>query len=334
MKILFYCNTSIETLMSVEFYKQDIDALRDAGHQVIICTKYRQLFQSFDAIFIWWWSYALVPVVLAKAFRKKSIITGTFNFRHAELESKGDYFKKSFWKRGLISAAVRLADLNIFVNKIERQECSAYFILKNADLLYHSVGGEYSKERSARIELPFLFNIAWSGSLNLERKGVFILLEAIAILAKRGESVSLVLAGREGDGKGLLGQSIQRLNIEPHVQLLGEITKEKKIELLGSCVLYVQPSKYEGFGLALAEAMASGAACLVTPVGALPEVVGDAGDYVAANSPSLLADRISYLLRSPERRSEIGELATKRVRELFSYQRKVEYFRRLPQRIL
>lgn len=333
MKILFYCNTSIETLQSVEFYKQDIDALRDAGHEVIICTKYRDLLRGFDAVFIWWWSYALFPILFAKLLRKKAIVTGTFNFRHVDFDSKNDYFGKPLWKRALIYAAARLADLNIFVNRIEYEQCTKYFKLKKSDLLYHSVGDEYAIDRPPSKEDPFIFNIAWSGSSNLDRKGIFVLLEAIAILVDGGEPVKLVLAGRDGDGKHLLHETVRRLGIESNVYLRGEISKDEKIRLLGDCTLYVQPSKYEGFGLALAEAMATGATCLVTPVGALPEVVGDAGDYVPSNSPTELAERIKFLLHAPVRRTELGARASIRVRELFSYKRKVDYFRRLPGRV-
>lgn len=335
MKILFYCNVSPETVKTVEFYRQDIMALRDAGHEVTVCTSYRQLFQYFDVIFIWWWSYALIPVLLAKFFRKRSIITGTFNFKHDLKDSAYDYFTKTWWQRCLIYFSVKLTDLNIFVSEKEFVACKDYFKIKHADLLYHSVGEEYQQKRNHLQDSvePFLFNLAWSGLLNLDRKGVFIFLDAIKLLQLRGNCCKVVLAGRKGDGVNALKIRIKELGLEDNVEYLGEISKKEKLRYLRTCSLYVQPSKFEGFGLALAEAMASEAPCIVTPVGALPEVVGESGFYVEPNSPERLADEIERLMKLPQELELTGRKAAERVRHLFSFERKVEYFKDLESKL-
>jgi hypothetical protein len=79
-RIVFYCNETKSNLETFEYYKQDIDALKTLGHQVIICTKYREIPFDFDIMFIWWWTYALIPVLLSRLLRKPCIVTGTYNF--------------------------------------------------------------------------------------------------------------------------------------------------------------------------------------------------------------------------------------------------------------
>jgi hypothetical protein len=51
--IVFYAHASVADLKDFEFYKQDIDALEAMGHDLVICTKYREIPAKFDAMFVW-----------------------------------------------------------------------------------------------------------------------------------------------------------------------------------------------------------------------------------------------------------------------------------------
>jgi len=83
--------------------------------------------------------------------------------------------------------------------------------------------------------------------------------------------------------------------------------------------VYVQPSRHEGFGLSVAEAMLSGCIPVVTQVGALPEVVGKCGIYLAAQDPASIAQAIEGALASnPEARL----LARQRILEQFPMNRR------------
>ena len=84
MKIAFYCNDTLENIRSMEYYNQDIQVLIDSGHDVKIYNRYSDIPLNFDVIFIWWWTYALYPVLLAKLLGRKSVITGVFNYRAVE----------------------------------------------------------------------------------------------------------------------------------------------------------------------------------------------------------------------------------------------------------
>lgn len=68
----------------------------------------------------------------------------------------------------------------------------------------------------------------------------------------------------------------------PMITLLGFVPNEDLVALYNSATVFVMPSLYEGFGLPILEAMASGCPVITTKEGSLPEVAGDAAVYVDA----------------------------------------------------
>lgn len=322
-RIAFYCNDSRNNIEAFEYYKQDIDALRKIGHEVIICNKYREIPFTFDVLFVWWWTYALYPVLLARIFHKPVIVTGTYNFKFPPNFDGVDYFSRPVWQRILIKLATVLATLNLFVNRSELKGCSDYFGLRNARYFPHIIDEDYL-EGPFEFRLPTLFNLAWSGKKNLIRKGIPELLQAISLLKTSNQVVKLKLAGHEGDGTEYLKGLIQLYDIESSVEWLGPLSREEKIKLLRTCEVYVQPSHYEGFGLAMAEAMGCGACVITCDVGAVSSVVGECGIYVRPGAPEELAEAIKKVLYDDKLRHDLQDSAHIRAKKCFSMKSKIE----------
>ncbi len=325
-KIVFFCHDERSKLESFEYYKQDIDALKALNHQVIICTRYKEIPLRFDAMFIWWWTYALYPTLLCKILNKPCIITGTFNLKFPEGYNGNDYFRRPIWQQLLIKNATKLSTLNLFVSHLELEGCSKYFKLKNARYYPHIIHEDYLQGAS-NLREKSLFNLAWSGIENLKRKGIPELLNAIYILKKEGIPIHLNLAGMAGDGIEYLKKTIRDLNLENEVNYLGMLSREEKIKMLRFCEIYVQPSHYEGFGVATAEAMGSGACIIVCDVGAVKEVVGDCGYYVSPGSSQELAKAIKDVLFDDNLRQKLQKSAYQRVKNLFASEIKLERLR-------
>jgi glycosyltransferase involved in cell wall biosynthesis len=325
-KIVFYCNDTLENLSTFEYYKQDIDALETLGHEVVVVNRYRDIPLQFDLLFVWWWTYALYPVLLARLLRRPVIVTGTFNFRFPPGFTGVDYFARPRWQQFLIAGALRLASLNLFVNRMELDGCRAHFAADNVGYMPHVIPGEYLQgpSQSRRLEL---FNLAWSGRQNVERKGIPEIVRALALVRKQFPDVRLYLAGKEGDGKGHLLDLIEECGVKENVVWLGALSRETKIQYMRECEIYLQPSHYEGFGLAIAEAMGSGAAVVVCPVGAVPDVVGDAGVYVKPGAPDELARAITELLSDGDKRSAYQRRGVDRARVEFAFSSKLERLR-------
>lgn len=325
-KIVFYCHDTLENISIFEYYKQDIDLLKELGHEILVCTKYRQIPAEFDLVFVWWWTYALVPVLLAKLKGKPAIITGAYNLRFPDGFEGVDYFHRPFWQRGLIRCATKIADLNLFINQFELLECSSYFEIASGRFSPCVVTKDYLKgpSKNRRMEL---FSIAWSGRENLSRKGIPELLEAIRILKDRHISVTLNLAGQRGDGFEWLQATIVQYGIENEVNVLGPVSREEKIRYLRETEIYVQPSHFEGFGLGIAEAMGCGACIITCDVGAVRSVVGQAGIYAEKGEPKDLAEKILFAIEDKEFRNTLQALAWDRALKEFSDEKKTGRFR-------
>ncbi len=321
-RIVFYCHDTIENIQAMEYYRQDIEALRALGHEVFVCNRYRDIPWRFDVLFVWWWTYALLPVALARLAGRMAIVTGVYNFRFEDASSGTDYFARPWFQRLAIKLATRFASANLFLSRKEFEAVSAHFGLKNAYYAPCSVGDAYFSAKERGAGRTAMLNLAWSGPDNLRRKGVWTILDAAALLKARGQRFELVLAGKRGEALPALRQRIIDLGLQDCVNAVGEVTQEEKLDLFARTRLYLQPSFYEGFGLATAEAMAAGCCVITTDVGEVSTVVGDCGVYVQPGDSQGLADAIEGLLSDQTRIDEVNGRASGRMRRLFSFEGK------------
>lgn len=321
-KIVFFCNDRIDNINSMEYYRQDISALKALGHEVVICNRYRDIPFRFDLIYVWWWTYALFPVLLAKVLRRKSIVTGVFNFRYENATHGRDYLGRPLHQRLLIAMAARLADANLFVSEKEYVEVTGHFRLRRSFYFPCAVGDKYRQLKQRSLKREGLLNIAWSGSENLRRKGVWDILDAVHRLKQRGVWVKLTLAGKEGEGLPELRRKVAELGLEDRIAVIGEVDMEQKLALFSAARLYLQPSYYEGFGLATAEAMAAGCCVVTCDVGEVRNVVGEGGYYVKPGDPDGLAAAIESLLADENKIVALNQKAEHQIQSKFSFSRK------------
>ena len=106
------------------------------------------------------------------------------------------------------------------------------------------------------------------------------------------------------------------------VRFLGRIPIEEVRELYARHDLFVMPSRFEGFGIALVEALSHGLPCVARRAYAMPEIVrpGDNGDLVTGDDPAELAGIIARLLADDAMFTRVAEQATE-VRDYYSWTR-------------
>lgn len=139
------------------------------------------------------------------------------------------------------------------------------------------------------------------------RKGAPELLEAWSRISA-GRDAVLVLAGDLDDPDGSIRAAVDRAE---RVELTGWLDAEALQDQLRRAQILVLPSRAENLPLSLLEGMAWGLAPVVTPVGAVPEVVddGENGMLVPVGDPEALSQALATLLDDDARRTRMGAAA-------------------------
>ena len=153
-----------------------------------------------------------------------------------------------------------------------------------------------------------------------EQKGHSYLLEAMSDVLEFCPQTLLLLVG-DGYLRRTLEQFSQERGLYESVRFLGKRTDVPLI--LAAADLFVLPSLWEGLPLVLTEAGAAGLPVVATKVDGISEVVEDGvtGILVPSRQPEPLAEAIINLLRSEQKRQQMGERAYQRVFSMFSIQR-------------
>lgn len=149
-----------------------------------------------------------------------------------------------------------------------------------------------------------------------EIKRIDLLLRAIPKIKNSIPDVRVIIIGEGPEKENLLTLS-KHLNIDKNVEFRGFVSESVKIESLYRASLFVLPSGYEGFGIVLMEAMASGKAVVASDSGGIPYVVEDnkTGLLFKDNDLEDLAEKVSYLLSNPELCKKMGEKGRERAQK-------------------
>lgn len=126
-----------------------------------------------------------------------------------------------------------------------------------------------------------------------ERKNLLPLIEALKILNKRRVNVGLLLVGRVGY-KG--DEVVERMKDLRYVKHIGYVSDEEKKWLYKNASLLVLPSKEEGFGFPILEAMSHGVPVIASGGTAMEEIGGDAIHLLREVTPVEVADAIDRIL--------------------------------------
>jgi phosphatidylinositol alpha-mannosyltransferase len=175
----------------------------------------------------------------------------------------------------------------------------------DAIVIPNGIFAEKFRNGSARAE--WMGNtVGFMGRFEEPRKGLSVLLDALAIVARSIPDVRVLIAGP--------GESDEAIKeIDPHlrnrVSFLGRLTDGEKADFLSSVSLYVAPNTGgESFGIILAEAMAAGAAVVASDIPAFAALLGDGlyGALFKTESGPDLAQVIIELLGDEAKRLEFA----------------------------
>jgi len=315
-------------LMTTEFYRQDIEILRSLGYEVDIATSLREVPAKTDLVFLWWWNWLWLVGPILKLRRLPICVTGSLE--------PDIYEKRSWLYRILVRNGMRFADQSVFVSQYMIDRLSQLMSLRNPLLCPHIVLDEYrlSTSDNRRTMPNVIFNVAWKKAANVRRKMQIELIEAFKLVSDALPEARLVLAGEPMDGQAIMERRCEELDLTNRVRFLGKISKDDKIRHMQNCGAYYQCSRHEGFGVAIAEAMACGAPVVVNRKTAIPEVVGPCGYYVTDETPEAIAKTLKTVLTNQTDAAELGKRAAARIDCEFRFGRRREFFSTLLSKML
>jgi glycosyltransferase involved in cell wall biosynthesis len=154
------------------------------------------------------------------------------------------------------------------------------------------------------------------------QKGQRYLIEAMPEVLRAHPRARLLIVGM-GFLEQKLRAQVEALGLRSAVRFLGR--REDVPALMGAADIFVFPSLFEGLGVSLLEACASGLPCIASDVGPLPEVIdeGATGLLVPSQDPKSLAAAIIRLASDQELMRRYGEAARARVRRTFQIDRSI-----------
>jgi len=261
-----------------------------------------------DGVVAWFASWhSFFPITLAWLTRRPSVqIVGGFDT--ANMPDIGFGYQQGGLRRWASRWIMARATRLVTNSEYSRSEIAANtpFGAERVTVLHHGVPDPFTDADAAAPRERLALNVGAIDAGTLLQKGQLPFVEAARLLP----DVRFVLAGK------WLDDSVDRLRAiaPPNVELAGWVSDAELHDLYRRASAYVQVSRHEGFGLAVAEAMLAGCVPVVRDVTAMPEVVGEAGVFAASQSPEDVAAAIAAAL---DRGPDAHLAARARIRDTF-----------------
>ena len=234
-----------------------------------------------------------------------------------------------YWRR-LMALSARRCNRVITISESSRRDIERFYRVsgRKISVTHLAVAPEFSiikdQRRLERVRsqycLPQDFILMVS---TLEpRKNYGRMIDAFARIAPDWPNVHLVFAGRPGWlYQPILGR-IEGYGLAERAHFVGSVSDEELVALYNMARFLAYPSLYEGFGFPVLEAMACGCPVLTCNTSSMPEVAGDAAQYVDPfDVQSIVAGMLA--LSNPKRRAELVERGLCRAKN-FSWMRTAE----------
>lgn len=239
--------------------------------------------------------------------------------------------------RRLVPAAARRSDRVIAISRSTRDDLVERLHIppERIDVVPQGLGATPATEFVDEATLRRSFElgdrpVALSVSTKRAHKNLPRLLEAQALIPG-DERPLLVLPGYHTAHEDELRAVAIELGVDPDVRFLGWLPREQLEGLYHAAAVFVFPSRYEGFGLPVLEAMARGVPVACGRAQAVLEVAGDAALVFDHESPGEIATAIRSLLGDRELARRLAEAGRRRAAE-FTWERTargtVESYRR------
>lgn len=334
-KVIYYSRTKDSHFKKWEYYKVDYQILNSIYKEVytsnnILKTIFLILKYPKIEVYCWWWNSSFPIILIAWILKRKVISTGAIHmFDYSRMP---DFYSENLVYKIFTMLSLRMSDINIFMSKDQYLSITSHLKVNNPNLVYSSLSKEitFNKGHEEKIanflseDKINLFFLCWLSEININRKSLKQILEAIVIsINEFNLNIKLTIAGGHGDAINTIRKLIKKYKLENSVEFKIDITAEEKNMIYKKSDLLVTPSKMEGFGNATLEAMSFGCPSIVSRYGASPEVVGNTGYIVNLIEPiNIAAAILSYSKLSLNERIIKRKEAYQRAFEVFGFEKR------------
>jgi len=241
-----------------------------------------------------------------------------------------------FLQHFLLRAAAQMATMFLCVSEAAERSWFGASSFWNADnpglrrhcTIYNSIDIERINSLISSIDKDMLRNyyglkkgpiVGIVGRTSID-KGQLVLIEACSIIAKSFPHVQILIVGEDHQRDEIMMKAAA-VELQKNVVFTGRLPAQEVYKLYSLMDLLVVSSRFEGFGLTAAEAMAAGVPVVASRVGGLLEIVQDGvtGLHVEPQDPQELADALLKCLKNRDRAAQFGEAGKLRVKTMFSF---------------
>lgn len=302
MKIAFICGEISP------FIRQDLDILR-RHFEVTVCQppydtlRLLQTVKESDTVYIWFAGlHCIRPGVFARLFQKKTYIVcgGTSCLDLYRYEKDGQIVPQKY-----PAIALRFCDTALPFSDHSRAILEKYRGPKAIRRVYMGVDVDRFTPNGEKMDQ--VCTVAYNlDEKYIYRKGIAAFIGAAMALP----DIPFVIVG-DGDRRPRMEKMAPK-----NVRFAGKVSDADLLRIYQESSVYCQLSIHEGFGVALAEAMACGCVPVTTANGSLPEVAGNTGLYVPYGDSLQTARAVCKAIRMD------AAPAAQRIRDLFPLQRR------------
>lgn len=148
------------------------------------------------------------------------------------------------------------------------------------------------------------------------RKNLTLLVDAVAMLKQRGLTRPAVICGNDTGDRARVEARIAERGVGDLVHIISGADDATVRALYAACRLLVFPSRYEGFGIPVLEAMAAGRAMALSDLPVFRELTGGRGAFFSPDDPAAAADAIERVWSDEGERARLIAFGRTRVRDL------------------
>jgi glycosyltransferase involved in cell wall biosynthesis len=244
-----------------------------------------------------------------------------------------EYFtKKDLFKLNLLADhAIKKADKIIAISNSTKNDILKIYPSiseEKISVVHHGFECELFQEKISKVESEKILKsynlqpnsyLLYVGAIQ-PRKNLIVLIEAFEKIKKTFPEMKLVFAGEKAWMWEGIAERIENSQFKEDIIVTGNISFSEMPVLFANASVFVFPSLYEGFGIPILEAFASGVPVVLANNSSLPEVGGEAALYFEGNDNDDLKNKLMNLLENPALREEMIAKGKERLKD-FSWEK-------------